>query len=128
MATNNLERMASSETRIDAIWKCVFGNGQPGLEAKLMGAIGVVKGELRQHIEQVERHAKKNTEEGDGLVLHEVQEERKARETQHSENRIEQKELGKKIDRLMYIQAAMSGALVMFKILEDTGIIHIGVK
>lgn len=91
-----------------------------------MHAIGVGRGELKQHIDMVERHANKNMEEGDNLVLNEIKDERTAREIQHAENKEEQKELGKKIDRLMYIQAAMSGALVMFKILEDTGIIRIG--
>lgn len=120
------ERQAAAETKIDALWKCVFGNGQPGLEAKFMGAVGSLSGEFKQHVESVERHANKNMQEGDGLVLHAVGEETKAREKQHEENKIEQKELGKKVDRLSLIVAGMNGALVLFKILEDAGVIHIG--
>jgi hypothetical protein len=121
----SIERQAAAETKIEAMWKCVFGNGQPGLEAKLMGAIGIVRGELKAHIESVQRHGDKNMQEGDALVLQELQAEREAREGQHLENKAEQKELGKKIDRLTIVQATFAGALLAIKALEDFGFIHV---
>lgn len=132
-----IERQAKAEANIDALWKCVFGNGQPGLETKLTGKIGEVKGELKAHIESVQRHSDNNTKEGDGLVLTELKEERKlreqqyteekaAREKQHGENVIRHEKTEKKVDRLMLLNASLTGALILFKTLEDMGIIHLG--
>lgn len=125
----NIERQAASETKIDALWKHIFGNGQPGLEAKLTGKLGEVRGELKSHIETVERHTEKNIEEGDGLVLNELREKHRenvtAREEDKKELKEEQKVLGKKIDRLTIVQATLAGALLAIKALEDFGVIHI---
>lgn len=119
-------RVAVVESCIRKLESTVFGNGQPGLEAKIMSAVGTLRGELKGYIEGVERHAKLNMEQGDGDLLYELKQEKTAREEQHKENKAEQKEMSKQINRLTYVVAGLNGALLMFKALEDFGLIHMG--
>jgi hypothetical protein len=117
-------RVAVTEACIKKLESTVNGNGQPGLEVKLMTAIGRVEGGLKNHIESVERHTNANMVQGDGDLLNELQEEKEARETQHKENKAEQKEMSKQINRLTYVVAGLNGALLMLKALEDLGVIR----
>lgn len=129
-------RLSSVEERAKQLDRCVFGNGQPGLEDKFKREITLLEGKLQGHIERVERHTNKNMEQGDGDILGELKEEREAREKQHEENtkarekdkeeaKVERKEMGKKIDRLTMVQAGISGAFVFYKVAQDLGWLHI---
>lgn len=121
-------RLSVCESDVTRLKKVIDGNGQPGLETRIMSTVGTIEGRLKQHIESVERHATANMQQGDSDVLEELKEEKEVRQKQHEQNQAEQKELGKKIDRLTIIQATMTGGLLLFKVLEDMGWIHAGVR
>jgi hypothetical protein len=132
-------RVAVNEANIKRLETCVFGNGQPGLEAKLMGAIGIVEGRLTAHIEKVDRHTTGNMQDGDGMLLDELREEKRQRETQYDENnrarekdkaeiKVEQEKQAKSINRLTVVMGSLNGALLIIKGLEDMGLIHMGTR
>ena len=133
--TNLEPRIAGTERDVMALNRCVFGNGQPPLEDRLNNNIERTKSYLEGRIEQVDRHAKGNIEQGDGDLLELLKHEGDERRTQHKENQqarkedqTQVKELSKKVDRLMLINATLSGALLTVKFLEDFGIIHLGAR
>jgi hypothetical protein len=79
-------RIAIVERDVNRLSHRVEGNGQPGLEDKIMGAVQAMQNVLTTKIAQVERHANRNMQEGDGLVLNEMKEEKSARKSDNKEN------------------------------------------
>jgi hypothetical protein len=128
------------EGEVVALNREVFGNGRPSLCDRL-------RSEFIPRIEQVERHGKANMEQGDGDLeylikegLKNVSDQRKEdkqewakerrqdqekNDERHKDNQEKMKAMQKSIDFLTKVSAGFSGALVLFKILEDTGLIHL---
>lgn len=135
--------VAVQDRRIEAIEKCVFGNGKPSIEERVFSYMATTKKDLREEIQQAARHGKANMQEGDTQLLHELKREREERERQHAENKeareqdkksqekiidaltAEMKSIGKKTDRNTAVVAAVGIAFTILTALRDFGIIHI---
>ncbi len=128
--------MAVQTERLENIWKYLYGNGQPGLEKRLMTYIC-------EEIAKVTRHGNANMQEGDGLMLDALKRETAERNRQHAENKeqhaadkaelsgdikdltAELKEQGKTLGRIKTWGIGIGFAFLILKGAEDLGIIKV---
>ena len=122
--------------KIANIERSLFGNGQPGLEKRMIAYVD-------ERLTSIRNHTNRNMEEGDGMVLAAVERETKERERQHTENRelherfsdsmvAAMEKMQKKIEdnnkvlqRILIIMLAMGMAAGMVKAGEEMGFIPV---